>query len=307
MAISFLTLLLAACCPWLLQTLDFLASHSDISLNLHRAASNVHETADPKPVTMDNAVMRRGVDEVAIASTASTLALDSSKDAFTVRQTLIGSQAVSVAEANYLKVRPMLPAARAQLLTVRKFTMKAWQHMKHAREVLTASKSIAHDAAEKALEAVKGWIKSDAAASAEVSATKDNRGDRLAAAVAGAVEPYHLALLRNQKFCAETYAKAKSAQASAVKLITDAKKLALKAQEMQAGGMIPDAQQTLAIANGMMSQADELRQWGNKLYGQANTACGTAGGYEMLEQQAAANAAATTIMNAPMKLPPKKR
>jgi len=128
----------------------------------------------------------------------------------------------------------------------------------------------------------------------------------LAAAVVAAAEPYHLALLRNQKFCQETNAKAKSAHASAVKLMTDAKKLALKAQEMQASGMAPDAQQTFGMAAGMMNEAELLRQWGLKLYGQANTACGALGGYEMLEQQAAANAAATTILNAPMKLPAKR-
>jgi len=251
--------------------------------------------------------MRRGIEEVAIASNAEKLALKSAKDAFTVRQTLIASQAVSVAQANYLKVRPLLPAARAQLLLVRRFAAMALLHAEHARKVIASSKHIADEAAQKALEAAKGWVKSDAAASAEASSKVDNRGDRLAAAVAGAAEPYHLALLRNQKFCAETYAKAKSALTSVQKLITDAKKIALKAQELQATGVIPDAQQTYGIASGMMNQAEMLRQWGNKLYGQANTACGTSGGYEMLEQQAAANAAATTIMNAPMKLPPKKR
>lgn len=73
---------------------------------------------------------------------------------------------------------------------------------------------------------------------------------------------------------------------------------------MIAAGLGVDGQQTYAGAVGMINEAESLRQWGNKLYGEANTACGTAGGYEALEQQAAANAAATTIINAPMALPP---
>merc|ERR1719333_855475 len=42
-----------------------------------------------------------------------------------------------------------------------------------------------------------------------------------------------------------------------------------------------------------------MRQWANKLYNEANTACSGGAGYNM----EAANAAATAIINTPMKLP----
>lgn len=299
---AFLALLFAALGPCPL-------SHAHTFLTARRhdedAGAQQEGSTTQKPVPLDSAAMRRGVEEVAIAKIASKQALVSAKDAWTVRQNLIADQAVADAKATYLKVRPMLPSVKAQLLTVRKYTAEAWLHMQHARKVQDASKHIADDAAAKAIEITKGWIEADAHKSAESASKVDNRADRLAAAVAGAAEPYHLALLRNQKFCAETYAKAKSAQQNSVKLITDAKKIALKAQEMQAAGIYIEARQTWGTASGMINSAEELRQWGNKLYGQANTACGEAGKYELLEQQAAASTAATMIMNAPMKLPPK--
>jgi len=298
MARALFALLTAVQGPWL--------SHARTLLSLH--ANGLHDVGNTAtPLTLDNAVVRRGSEEVAIASTASKQALVSAKDAFTARQNLISEQASSGTKASYLKVKPLLPEARAQLLTVRKFAAEAKMHAEHALKVLAGSKHIANAAAEKALEATKGWVASDAAASAEASSKADNRRGRLAGAVAGAAEPYHLALLRNQKFCEQTYAKAKSAHGSAVKLIDDSNKVALQAQAMQASGMGIEAQQTLSMAKGMITEAETLRQWGLKLYGQANTACGTAAGYETLEQQAAANAAATTIMNAPMKLPLEKK
>jgi len=68
--------------------------------------------------------------------------------------------------------------------------------------------------------------------------------------------------------------------------------------------MALDAQESISVAVGMTSQAEELRQWGLKLYEEANVACAGVAGYTAAEQQAAANAAATTIINEPMKLPP---
>jgi len=262
---------------------------------------------DDKPVTLDSAVIKRGIEEIAIAKSANKQAQQSAKDAKASQMNILAVQASDQAEAGWAKVEPLLPQAREQFLTVRKYEALAAMHAKHAREVLFGSRHIATDAAEKAKEATKGWIMQDAEKSAEASSTVDNRADRLAAAVAASAEPYHLALLRNQKFCQETYAKAKSAQSSAVKLITDAKKIAVKANEMQAlGTMGLETRQTWGTAAGMMNTAELMRQWGDKFYAQANKACGSSGGYEMLEQQAAANTAATMIMNAPMKLPPKR-
>lgn len=272
----------------------------------HHAESKVSllRGARGDPLSLPNAVMRRGIDELAISKEAAKTAADSAVDAKTVQQNLLAIQSIGTTQANYDKLSPMVPQARASLLKVRKFEAIAELHAKHAREVLFESRYVPEAAAKKAVEAVKGWINADAVKTAEFSSKADNRLDRLAAAVAAAAEPYHLALLRNQKFCVETYAKAKSAQSSAAKLLADAKSVANKAQELQAGGLGIEARQTWGAAAGMSNEAELLRRWGNKLYGQANTACGTSGGYELLEQQAAMNTAMTSIMNAPAKLPP---
>lgn len=262
------------------------------------------QKAGAEPEHLDRVVIRRSIEELEIAKSSSNLAGASANEAKTVQQNFVADTAIVRATATWEKVRPLSAKARAMLLLIRKYNAEAQLHRKHAQEVILGSRSIPGIAAAKALEALQGWIKLDAAASAEASHKHSSKIDRLAAAVAAAVEPYHLALLRNQKFCAETYAKAKSAQSSSVKLITDSKKIALKAQEMIAAGKGVDGQQTYAGAVGMINEAESLRQWGNKLYGEANAACGSAGGYEALEQQAAANAAATTIINAPMALPP---
>jgi hypothetical protein len=256
---------------------------------------------------MNTSVIARSIEELAIAQLANTQAMDGAMTAKVTRQNYATMTATDGAENAYLKVKPLVPEARAQLLEVRKWQALAQQHSQHAQQVLASLAHIATDAAQSAREATIGWIANDATKTAEATGVhpKANlaRVDRLANAIAGAAEPYHLALLRNQKFCAETYSKAKTASSSMQKLIQDAKDLALKAQQLQTSGMGLEAQETYSMASGMMNQAEELRQWSNKLYTQANTACGTSAGYELEEQQAAANAAATTIINAPMKLP----
>lgn len=280
-----------------------------VCLLVTAGSENLRSHADPQisaqEVTLDNQVMRRSLEELEVAKNANLQAGKSAKEALVTQQNFLAVQAVAAAEPNYAKVKALVPESRAQLIEVRRYYTLAAMYAKHAQEVLAGSRAIPQEAAQKALEATNGWVMADAAKTADSTSKVDNTVDRLAVAAVSAAEPYHLALLRNQKFCAETYAKAKSAHASVMTLMADAKVIALKAQEMQAlGTMGLDAQQTWATASGMMSEAESLRLWGNKLYGQANTACGTAGGYEMLEQQAAANAAATTIINAPMKLPP---
>jgi hypothetical protein len=254
---------------------------------------------------LSTAVMRRGIEELAIASTAAEGSQDNAGYARTTAQELVAKQAVNVAEEPYNKITALIPEARAELLKVRKYAFLAAQHRDHAIAVNEGFRHIASDAAEAARKAVLGWIAADAKATAERSAAAvaDSKGDKLAKAVAAAAEPYHLAVLRNQKFCEETYAKAKSAMASCQKLIYDAKQVALKAQPEQASGLAAYAQSTMAVASEMMNQAEDLRKWAQKLYHQANSACSNTASYNMAEMQAANNAAMTSVINPPMKLP----
>jgi len=258
---------------------------------------------DAEGPSMTEIVMRRGIDEMAIAHGAMRQARESAKYAETTRQELVTHQAIGTAEDAHNKIVSLVPEARAEALNVRKYNFLAAQHRDHIKQVGEEFRHIADDAAQQARKAVIGWISAEAVEAAEHSTTIDKRGDRLANGVAAAAEPYHLAVLRNQKFCEETYAKAKTAMSSSQKLVGDAKALALKAQTLQATGLVVDAQQSMRVASDMMLQSEDLRKWANKLYHQSNTACSTVTGYTMAEQQAATNAAVTTAINAPMKLP----
>lgn len=254
---------------------------------------------------LDSAVARRSIEELTMSQAAMWQAQDSTKSSTAIQQSGVARRAVALAEKPYEKLAPIVPDLKAQALQVRKYAFQTSQLVDHVKQIAGHFRYIADDASEVARRTVQDWIKADAARTAVRTSKSNSNADRLAGAVAAAAEPYHLALLRNQKFCAEVYSKAKAAQTSSGKLIDQAKGLALKAQELQASGVGLDAQATKATADGMMTEAENLRQWSFKLYAEANTACGGTAGYQLEEVQAATNAAATTIINKPMKLPPK--
>jgi len=257
--------------------------------------------------TLGQAAMRRGIDELEMSKSAMLYSEGSRASARATQEELSAQTALEGAEIPYEEIKPLLPQVKAEVLEVRKYAFLASQHRAHAEQVGSSFSKIAEVAAEKAKEAIIGWIKADADETAEQSIVVDNnKADKLAAAVAAAAEPYHLALLRNQKFCEQTYAKAKTANEAMGKLIRDAKKLALNAQQQQAAGQM-ESLEYMIVARGMMVQAEDLRKWANTLYSQANTACSTAGGYTMSMAQAATNAAMTTAINTPMQLPAQGR
>lgn len=263
----------------------------------------------PHAPLLNTAAMIRGVDELAISESAMNSARANAAAANSMRQQLIAQQVEEVAKEPYQKVTGLVSEAKADELKVRKYALLASQYRDHAEKVADEFHRLKKEAANVARDAAAGWIAQDAGKVAERTAVTnktafaEKKGDKIAEAVAAAAEPYHLALLRNQKFCEEAYTKAKGAQSGSLKLQADARQLSLKAQELQATGLGPEALGSITQAKGMMIRADDLRQWADKLYKQANTACATAGGYVGEEQMAANSAAAMTVVNEPMKLP----
>jgi len=132
-----------------------LRSHSE---KLQRGDAALHKSGIAADPTMESAALKRGIEEIAIANNAFKQASQSAKDAKAAQQNLVAVQAIGSAEAAYTKVKPLLPEARAQFITVRKFAAEAAMHAQHAQEVLFGSRHIAEDAAQKAYEATKGWI-----------------------------------------------------------------------------------------------------------------------------------------------------
>jgi len=245
---------------------------------------------------LQEAVVQRSLEEAAIAKSASEQAKASAQSAAVHRQNYVSAVSTERAKEVYDKIAPKVTEARAATLKTRTYSMIAGQHAQHAIEVAMAARHIPEFAAERSKEAVLGWIKEDAKQAAERSVISPKEAARantnkLSREVAAAAEPYHLALLRNQKFSAEAYSKAKSAQKSSQKLQTEAKVFALKAQTLQASGMGVEAQEMMAAAHAMMQEAENMRQWGSKLYSQANAANSATSGYTLSEHQAATNIA----------------
>lgn len=264
--------------------------------------------AEPEGTLMNSTIVRLSMNELKIAENANIQAKGTAKAAQAQRDSYAAHVTVKKALKNYDKVSALVPEARAEALKARMYASEARQHADHTIKVEDESRHIPEMAAQQAKLAVEGWIASDAKASAEAAALSPkeaakSRADKIAAKVAAAAEPYHLALLRNQKFAAETLNKAKTAQQSSQELQTKAKQMALTAQTMQTAGLGVDAQSMMTTAHGLMDQAETLRQWGDKLYKQANSAESSTGIYTAEAQQAATNAAMTAIINKPMTLP----
>lgn len=258
---------------------------------------------------LNEAVIQRGIEDLAVSTTATQTAQFYAKSALANQHELQAKMAVEGAEASHSKLTSLFSEGRAQETLVRMYAQRARMYANHAAKVAFASRHLAEEAAEKAFQATKGWIANDAKQAAEAKAAFQSanfasyKTDRIAAAVAAAAEPCHLTLLRTQKFCAETYSKAKSTQDSMKELMVKARKVALTAQQLQNGGLGLDAQATMTFAHGIMQEAEVMRQHGLILYKQANEACSGAGYYQGCEQQAAASAAASLIIDAPMTLP----
>jgi len=254
------------------------------------------------------AVMKRSAAELAIASNANRQSQITAWDALAQQNHYAAAVAAECSRNTYAKIKDIVPTARSELVKTKMYAMMARQHKDHAEKVEKGFQQIPKMAAQASEQALLSWIKRDATKTAEEGALSGSeaaalRVKKIANAVAAAAEPYHLALLRNQKFAAEAYSKAKSAQQSYKALQDKASKLALTAQQFQASGDGVDAREMFATASSMMNEADNMRQWATKLYDEANSANANAGSYSASQHQAAANAAATQIINAPMKLP----
>lgn len=244
-----------------------------------------------------------------IAKAANEEAKANTEASAAVQQEVVASLAKQAAEDAFDVARPSIPEAKKALTKVQAWTLEAQRSAAHAQQIADEAKHIVERAAEKAANAIQMQIRADAHAAAEKRASMagestEAREMTMLNAVAGAAEPYHLMMLRQQKLVEESYWKAKSAQKSATSLQEKAKELAGKAQELQAKGDTVYAQQLMSMAHGTMAAAQEMKGWALKLYNQANTVGGGVGYYELAMGQAAANVAMTKLINTPPALPP---
>lgn len=257
--------------------------------------------------TLGDAALASAEGNVAVAEAAAQETAASQVEADTSQQLVVAQADEGRASAALDTERPFLPEAKAAKTQAGVAARKAAAEAARAKAAEAEMKKVSQEAAEKAGQIVLGMIKADAAAEAQKAADKAkdwkaHKADRLAANAAAAMEPFHLAQLREQKISALDHAKAMSAMDAAKKLAGEGQKMAADAQGLQAAGLIYQANQLMQEAHSAMSGAQSLQENAKKLYTSASEAGARAGYYVYAAQQAAA--AATSIVGTLFNKPP---
>jgi len=252
-----------------------------------------------------NVVRKRAGEELAVARNAEVVAASNAKGMLVDQQALIADMAADTAEDDFATSRAAAPAATAAISQAQRFLAQAQYHADHARRIAEQFKKLPETAAEKAMKTIEQDVRTEANAAAELAnklppETKEQRKNKFAQRVAIAMEPWHLGLLRSQKYVEETYAKSKSAVTASEKLISESFRLAQSAQRLQYTGLPLQAKQTMLLAMSTMQKAQMMRQWADKLYAQASKVNNSLGAYQAA-MSTAANAAAKTV---PVKVQP---
>jgi len=256
-----------------------------------------------------NVVRKRAGEQLVVAQAAEAVAETSAKGMLVDQQALVASMAVETAEEDFAKGMPAAPKAKAALTAAQRFLAEAQYHANHARRVEEEMRRLPETAAQTAVQTIENEVQREAYAAAELAnalppETPLQRRKKFAERVAAAMEPYHLALLRAQKFVVVNYAKAKSAVSTAQRLADEAQRLASSAQRLQATGLTVQAKQTMLLAYSTMQNAGSMREWAQKLYAEAQKVNDSVGQYQLAEVQAAMQAAKTVPVKVQPTLPP---
>jgi hypothetical protein len=257
---------------------------------------------------LDEVAMSRAEENLQIAKYATSESKNTKEEVLAYQQAMKARHFLDVTLDNYDIARSSVPLTKAAETATRVYRRDSENHARDTVAVAKKAETITIDAAKKAAAEIMAMIEKEAhkAAVDAAEATKDwkkKRAERVAQNVAAAMQPYHLAMLRAQKGAATMHAKAVAATDSAQKLADKAEAMAAQAQGMQTAGMTMQAQQLMMMAHGAMNAASNLRGAAMKLYDMANKINRSVGAWQVSESEAAANAAATTLFNPPMKFP----
>merc|ERR1719171_180081 len=181
--------------------------------------------------------------------------------------------------------------------------------LKDAQSALADMKNVAAEAAAGAGKMAMDMIKAQAQAEADKRAADDkaNWGPRkdkiLAGKVIGAMQPYHLALMRAQKAGMAAKMKADATIEGAKLTVKKDEEFAATAQRAQAGGHTYEANQFMMMAHGLMNIAQQQQGWAAKFQKTAEQQGGGAIGFAIQEGGMAAALAPVISLNDPMELP----
>lgn len=244
---------------------------------------------------LGDAVLKRAGEELAMSEISSAVALIHKQAVPVAQQELLAQMAKEAAEDSFKKGNTAVPNARAAAAETARYVRVAFMHMRHAEKMAKASRTVAAEAAHAAAAELEAQVRREAfqaaeRASAAEQASAPQRAKKVAEQVAEAVEPYHLALLRVQKYEAEAEQKARGAARSVSRLVDKAQHFAQSAQYLQATGLTAQAQQMMVMAHSTMNQAVNLRQWALKLHKQASEINDSLGAYQQQEILAAKHA-----------------
>lgn len=258
-------------------------------------------------VPLSAATLRRAAEQLQIAQAAEVESMHNAKSLQANQQELVAEMALDKATEAFSQGGEAIPTSHDAYTEARKWAIKAQQHADHIKTLVNQARKIPDEAAEAAAEAIQTQVRQEAYKAAEDVAAKASkeaalqRPHKIAAAVAAAAEPYHLALLRVQKEAAVDGQKAQKAAQMSLDLSAQAHQMAVSAQSLQAQGMGLQAQQLMAIAHSTMIQAVDLKGAAESLYALGNKLLGSLGGYQF--QLASAAGVAANMVGVPV-IPP---
>lgn len=259
-----------------------------------RLSSRSADVPDKEKQTLQE-VLIRADEEHAMASDAEIEAQAMARGVVASQKELLADEAREQAELDFEKARPVATVGKAALQEARTWAFMAEKSAIHARLVAAEIRRVPAEEAEKVMNFTLTRIRDAAYSAAELSVaspeTDAQRAQKVAIAVAEAVEPVHLNLLRAQKAAAEDIQKAKNAATAVQTLAAQAHGMAAQAQAMQTAGAGLRAQLLMTQAHAKMGEAMTMKSWVEKLWGQANTINAGLGNWQVREAQAAAAAA----------------
>lgn len=296
------------CLAWLLA---LLLAHGVSAVKLHQrqAPSLASEAAafiSGKPakkvggVPLSAAVLRRAGEQLNIAREAEVESEQNAKALAASQQELVAEMALDKAAEAFSLGGEAVPTAHDAYTEARKFALQAQQHADHIKTLVKEARKIPDEAAAAAAKGIEEKVRKEAYKAAEDVAAKagkeaaKNRPHEVAARVAAAAEPYHLALLRVQKEAALDDQKAQKAAQTSINLAAEAQSLASGAQKLQAQGMGLQAQQLMGIAHSTMAQAVNMKAAAESLHAMGNKLLSSLGGYQF-QLASAASAAANAV------------
>merc|ERR1719420_1038959 len=209
-------------------------------------------------------VLHQAMANLAVAKSADVESQGATMEALATQQGLLANSAEDHAEEAFNLARATVPNSKKARDLAMLWAVKTRHTAEDVKQIAEDAKAIPMNAASAAKKAIMAQIVKEARQSGESAAEKSkdwrkSRAKRVAANVAAAMEPYHLAILRAMKYAKVTHTKAISAAETSLKLASKAQELAAQAGGMQNAGLPYEGYQLMVMAHATMGGAVKLK------------------------------------------------